>query len=38
MDESLSTQYFNKLISIGVLPVELCDEHIYVHGYATAEP
>lgn len=38
MDEARSIQYLGKLTAIGVLPVEVCDEHIYVRGYANAEP
>jgi len=38
LDEGRSIQYLGKLSAIGALPVEVCDEHIYVRGYATAEP
>lgn len=38
MDEVRSIQYLSKLSEIGALPVEVCDEHIYVRGYANTEP
>ena len=38
MDEGNSIRYCQKLAAIGVLPVEVCDRHIYVRGYATVEP